>query len=325
MGVPIAVQAAYDASLDDVRELEAIVGSTVQRWASANDYLFKGRVKDAPSLSEKLETGRYSRWGELDDLYACTVVIPTAPQVEMVLHFLRSAFLERQVKGRGIGQKPPDVFRFDAPRFIGSLTPQPGVGRPDGIDDLLFEVQILTAFEYAWVVATHDLVYKGGHVDWRRARLAAHLKAAAEEADALIASFALTAEGVAISPHSETNRRERVAGFFKEEFEAGRIPATLEPKSWARFSDNVCDLVRSFARDRVDEEIDLLIVDARTLFAEGGAPMSGSLFQLVTGLVNQRLGVEALRRYVLVESAELRDLHGVADVPNAFVFSGPTT
>lgn len=196
MGVPVALQMAYNNRLDSLRELEAIVGPTIQRWASTHDYLFKDRVKEAESLSEKLETGRFASWPDIDDLYACTVVIPTTSHVERVLDFLRAAFREREVRGQGISQKAPDVFRFDAPRFIGTLIPQEGVERSAGLDDVLFEVQILTAFEYAWVVATHDLVYKGGHVDWRRARLAAHLKAAAEEADALIASFELTAESI---------------------------------------------------------------------------------------------------------------------------------
>lgn len=319
MGVPVAVQTAYDSRFDSLRELEAIVGPSIQRWASGNDYLFKDRIKDPQSLSEKLETGRFASWPELDDLYACTVVIPTTGHIERVLGFLRAAFREREVRGQGVSQKAPDVFRFDAPRFIGTLIPQEGVERSAGLDEVLFEVQILTAFEYAWVVATHDLVYKGGHVDWRRARLAAHLKAAAEEADALIASFELTAESIPISPHPGTNRRERIAEFFKGEFEAGRIPAPLEPASWARFCENVSDLLRSYARDRFDEELDLLVVDAEEFFANG-APVSGSLFQVVVGLVNRRLGVDALRRFVIVESPELRDLHGVTEIPRAFTF-----
>jgi hypothetical protein len=321
MGVPVAVQTAYDGALDLLRELEAIVGSTVQRWASSHDYLFKGRIKDLQSLSEKLECGRYEKWQDIDDLYACTVVIPTALHTEGALQFLGNAFNEREVRGQGVGQKPPDVFRFDAPRFIGTLTPQPGVERSAGLDDVLFEVQILTAFEYAWVVATHDLVYKGGHVDWRRARLAAHLKAAAEEADILITSFEMTAAVIPVSPHRDTNRRERLAVFFKEEFDSGRIPTTLEPGSWVRFCENVSDLLRSYARDRVDEELDLLLEDARNLLATGQVPVSGSLFQLVTGLVHQRLGSDALKRFVIVESSELRDLHGVTEIPKSFSFA----
>jgi hypothetical protein len=318
MSVPVAVQAAYDATVDSLRQLEAIVGQTIQHWASANDYLFKGRIKDAQSLSEKLETGRFATWPEIDDLYACTVVIPTAGHVERVLGFLRAAFREREIRGQGVSQKAPDVFRFDAPRFIGTLTPQEGVERPAGLDDVLFEVQILTAFEYAWVVATHDLVYKGGHVDWRRARLAAYLKAAAEEADALITSFELTAESIPLSPHTATNRRERIAEFFKAEFEAGRIPTPLEPASWARFCENVSDLIHTYARDRFDEELDLLRADVQALLTSGGAPVSGSLFQLVVGLVNGRLGSDALRRFVIVDSSELRDLYGVTEIPRAF-------
>lgn len=320
MSVPLAVQAAYDLSVDALRELDAIVGTTIQRWASANDYLFRGRIKEPDSLAEKLETGRYAGWQDIDDLYACTVVIPTTLHVDRALTFLRAAFRESAVRGQGVANKPPDVFRFDAPRFIGTLTPQPGIERPSGLDEVMFEVQILTAFEYAWVVATHDLVFKGGHVDWRRARLAAHLKAAAEEADALIVSFERTAEHLPISPHRDTNRRELISTFFKEQLDAGRIPETLEPGSWARFCDNVLELVQSFARQRTDEELTQLLADAEAQFATGDVPVSGSLFQLVTGLVSRRHGSNALRRYVIVDSSELRDLHGVTEIPKPFLF-----
>jgi ppGpp synthetase/RelA/SpoT-type nucleotidyltranferase len=320
--VPIAVQTAYDESIPSVRELAKLVGDSVSHWASSNDYLFKGRIKDADSLAEKLETGRYPAWRDIDDLYACTVVIPTTLHIERALEYLKTTFLEREIKGQGISQKAPDVFRFDAPRFIGTLVPQPEGERPEGLDAILFEVQVLTAFEYAWVVATHDLVYKAGHVDWRRARLAAHLKAAAEEADALITSFELTAEAIPVSPHPWTNQKERVAAFFKQAHTDGRIPDTVVPTSWSRFSENVVDLVRSFAaRDRMDEQLDLLLQDAEELLASGDIPVSGSLFQTVTGLRSRRDGPAALKKYIIVDSSELRDLHGVTEVPRPFEFA----
>lgn len=320
MGVPLAVQSAYDISLDHAKALQAIVGAAVQRWASSNEYLFKDRIKTAPSVSEKLETGRYSRWQELDDLYGCTIVIPTASHVQGALNFLRSAFSEHEVRGQGISHKPPDVFRFDAPRFIGKLRPQPESERPPGVEDILFEVQILTAFEYAWHVATHDLVFKGGHVDWRRSRLAAHLKAAAEEADALIGAFELTAENIPISPHRDTSRTEQIAAFFREAHASGRIPDALVPASWARFSANVLRLVESYSGQRVDEELEALLAGADSFLSAGSVPVSGSLFQLVTGVVVTQRGKDGLRRFVIVDSSELRDLYSVPSVPRAFAF-----
>ena len=320
MAIPQAVEEAYATALAAVRTVEAVVGSTVQRWASANDHLFKDRVKTSTSVSEKLETGRFESWTELDDLYACTVVVPTPSHIEGVLDFLRAAFVEVEVRGRGVAQKPADVFRFDAPRFIGTLTPQPEVGRPPGAETVLFEVQILTAFEYAWTVATHDLVYKGDRIDWRRARLAAHLKAAAEEADILITSFEKTSESIPLSPDRDSERRERVASFFQERVAEERLPATLVPASWSRLTENVIGLLRSVKRDDVDGALDALLTDADAALARGPAPVSGSMFQFVIGAVAGRHGVDALRRYVVVESAELRDLYAVTDVPKPFRF-----
>jgi hypothetical protein len=54
----------------------------------------------------------------------------------------------------------------------------------------LFGVQVVTAFEYAWIAATHDLVHKSDDVDWRRLRLAAQpKKAAVKQIEVLIAAF----------------------------------------------------------------------------------------------------------------------------------------
>jgi hypothetical protein len=61
--------------------------------------------------------------------------------------------------------------------------------------------------------------------------------------------------------------------------------------------------------------------DVRELLSRGDVPISGSLFQLMLGIVNRRSGAEAFRWYVLVDSMELRELHGVADIPKPFAFS----
>ena len=79
-------------------------------------------------------------------------------------------------------------MKADASRFYGRLRPS-AAERDPRIDGIQFEIQVQTAFEHAWVAVTHDGVYKGGVVDWRRQRLAASLKAAVEQIDLMVVGF----------------------------------------------------------------------------------------------------------------------------------------
>ena len=143
MAVPNAVQAAYDRDLPLIRSVGTVVEQSVLGHASTHGYLFKGRIKTVASVAEKLETGRYLRWREIGDHYACSVVVPNRHHVDSVLTYLDAAFLQQAIRGRGVAQKPADVFRFDAPRFIGRLRDQQALGRLPGLDEILFEVQCL--------------------------------------------------------------------------------------------------------------------------------------------------------------------------------------
>jgi hypothetical protein len=109
------------------------------------------------SVSEKIETGRFTRWSDLDDLFACCIVIPTLADEMGVLELLRGAFQQVEHRARASTRKDRSVFRFDSTRFIGTLWPIPNNEPAAGISDIRFEVQIRTAFEHAWSVTTHAM------------------------------------------------------------------------------------------------------------------------------------------------------------------------
>ena len=62
------------------------------------------------------------------------------------------------------------------------------------IYQIQFEIQVKSAFEHAWSVSTHDLVYKNSEINWRKLRLAAQIKATVEQLDMLILAFEQTSE-----------------------------------------------------------------------------------------------------------------------------------
>lgn len=316
MAVPRAVQAAYDRDLPLIQSVAAIASESVRAHAAACGYLFRERIKTVESLAEKLESGRFDDWRLIDDLYACSVVVPNRHHILPVIEYLDATFVRQDLRGRGIAQTPPDVFRFDAPRFIGTIAPQEGLKRLADLERVLFEVQILTALEYAWQVATHDPVFKGGLVDWRRDRLAAQLKASVEEADNLIAAFDEAASFVVASPHAGTERRARVVALCVDGVAAGNIPEHLAPQSWTRLGDNVVSLVTRYAgKHEVDAELDLLLSEVKRYAAEESVPVGGSLFQLFVAAAFRLHGERALRRFVLVDSDELTTVYRIPSVP----------
>lgn len=232
-----------------------------------------------------------------------------------ILEFLDGAFVSEAIKGRGVAQKPAEVFRFDAPRFIGRLGDQQALGRLPGVDEILFEVQVLTALEYAWQVATHDQVFKGERVDWRRERLAAELKATVEQADTLIASFDAAASAIAASPFPATERRALVVGFCLEQIEVGTIAEHLAPTSWVRFGDNVVNLVSGYARQEQDAELRLVLNEVERLTTEEPPPLAGSLFQLFVAAVFRLRGARGLKKFRVVESDELASIYRIPTLP----------
>ena len=65
---------------------------TLVNYCDKNGYAFVSRIKTIESLAEKIETGRFNNWSQLDDLFACAIIIPTLSQENEVSDFCRSAF-----------------------------------------------------------------------------------------------------------------------------------------------------------------------------------------------------------------------------------------
>lgn len=146
MAVPSSVAEAYSQVEPALLALRRYVGATLRPWCESKDYLYRERVKGMDSVSEKIETGRYARWSELDDLFGCTVVIPTVTHEERVLAFLEEAFERVELRQRNSTAKAPDVFRFDWSRVICRVSGTAALELPPGTEGLLFEVQVPTVF-----------------------------------------------------------------------------------------------------------------------------------------------------------------------------------
>ncbi|MFH0821936.1 MAG: hypothetical protein V2B18_04245 [Pseudomonadota bacterium] len=289
MIVPIDIARKYAETLPYLDIVTRRVRDIVWAYCENHGYAFASRSKTIESIAEKIETGRFRKWSDLEDLYACTIVIPTLGQERQALSFLEDRFIKEVVRSRGTTQKNPEVFRFDSTRFIGRLKPE-RTGVSDPLRAIQFEVQIRTAFEHAWCVTTHNLAYKGQAIDWRRLRLVAQLKAAVEQMDNLILGFEEAAKYISAQHWHEVATKREIQDFFRGLFDSDRLPREVMPTNWMRFCDNLYSLLAASSEkpsrimkqvlDALNEEVESLGPDRH--------PLSITLMQFVFGVLTER-------------------------------------
>ena len=303
-----------DQKLNDARlllsELKKNVANTLAAFADIQNYPFVGRIKTRDSIAEKIEMGRYARFSEIDDLVAFILVIPTAAAERQVIDFCESTFDVVGIRDKQTTSKSPDVFRFDSTRVIARVRRPPDLVGHKGpsIYDYLFEVQVRTAFEHAWSVATHDLVFKGSSIDWKRIRLAAQLKANSEGLDAAVAAFDHLATAIKQSPWRQVSEQTEVFDYTNGLFEQGRLPRHLKPASMTRFVENFCNLVRSIRPTQSIGSCLCGIDNELRRLGPASTPASLSLYQFFLGMLcHCRLitNVENLRCHITPELAAI--------------------
>lgn len=316
MTIPAQLQQKHDLVKPYIDLVAGRVKDVVVALCDDAGFAYLGRTKELSSLAEKIETGRFSAWGELDDLFACAIIIPTLGDEPGVLEYLRANFIQLECKVRGSTMKDPAVFRFDATRFVGRLNPAASPDANAEIFKISFEVQVRTAFEHAWSVTTHALAYKSANVDWRHMRLAAQMRAATEQLDQVVAGFENNATFIAEQVWPEVAVQQNIYKFFIEHFDAGRLPTEVAPKSWGRFCENLLKLLLSSTERRpkditshatgglehIDQEIRLTGTEK--------FPRSLSLIQFCAGAL-ARTGFinRPLRKFVPVITPELTALY----------------
>lgn len=288
--VPQQLDQKFNDARPFLNELKRHLTDTLAAFADSRNFPFVGRIKTPESIAEKIEMGRYARFSEIDDLVAFTLVIPTASVEQEVVDFCKSTFDVIEVRDKRTTPKSPDVFRFDSTRVIARARRAPDLGDYKGpsIYEYLFEVQVRTAFEHAWSVATHDLVYKGSSIDWKRIRLAAQLKASSEGLDAAVAVFDHLATAINQSPWKRVSDQIEVSNYISRLFQQDRLPSFLKPASVARFVENFCTLVRSIQPRRSITSCLYEIDNELQRLGPTSIPVSLSLYQFFLGMLCHR-------------------------------------
>jgi ppGpp synthetase/RelA/SpoT-type nucleotidyltranferase len=312
VNIPQSLISLYAELTPALKVVEESVNQALNGYARERLLPFISRIKTIESAAEKIETGRYRSFEEIDDLVAFTLVVPSLKHEEEATSHCESLFTITSKRDRTSSKKPPDLFRFDATRLYGHLQ------KPDGIDssggftiyDIIFEIQIRTAFEHAWIVSTHPLTYKTDTVDWKRFRLAAQLKASAEQLDLAIDSFEVLASTMAESPWPEIQQKIQIIKLIKDLVHDDVIPMEAAPKDMSRFAENLMSLLQaSKKKSNFNSALNELDTELRKLTAET-FPMSASILQVCMGLLcSKGILTGPLQRYTCHVTDQLVQLY----------------
>lgn len=244
------------------------------------------RVKAIESVAEKIESGRYQSFEDIDDLVAATLVVPTLRDEHNAIAYCREIFEVISEKRRSSARKPPELFRFDATRLYARLRAPDGID-PDveSISKIVFEVQIRTAFEHAWIVTTHPLTYKSQEVNWKRFRIAAQLKASAEWLDTAVESFEALAAAVVEAPWPEIDSKKSAADLIKRLIDANIIPLDVAPKDISRFAENLIAVLQSSSNNVAIEDAIATLENEIRKIPPDSFPRSISILQICIGIL----------------------------------------
>lgn len=240
MIIPKEILFKYNLLEPYFKKAKEIIDQTLLNYSSFHHFAYLSRIKSVDSLAEKIESGRYKDWDSIDDFIGAVIIIPHLNVENEVVNFLKDSFNEIFIKKRGSTFKSPDVFRFDSTRFIGRLNK---ITTEETIHQINFEVQIRSAFEHAWSVATHDLSYKSSSIDWKVLRLASQLKSSVEQLDMIITGAQKIKDSIQEHLWPDTEVKSKICSFFENLILTEIIPIELKPKDMSRFSENIFVLI----------------------------------------------------------------------------------
>ena len=218
------------------------VGEVLKPKAEERGWFFRARVKEIESFALKIETGRVEEPACMEDFFACTIIVPTMAQIDQAEQLVRSLydFGSRRPRSRQMTHKEPSSFVFDDLRLYVAQRPSTS-GRNLQLDNVVFEVQIKTILQYAWDIATHDLIYKSDTASWPLERIAFQVKAMLEHAEIAITEADRLAKAPAVAKQDK-----RMRGLLRLiEHMRSIWPSESLPADTKRLAETVFDLLYS--------------------------------------------------------------------------------
>jgi ppGpp synthetase/RelA/SpoT-type nucleotidyltranferase len=316
MKIVKAIRDVYESAAPRYQRLESEVKSLLKPRVEEKGWFFLGRIKQLESFALKLETGRVSDPSKLEDFYACTIVVSTLAEIGGAEDLVKELFdlSHRRPENDGLTHKAASNFVFDDLRLYVARRPPTSGLYPD-LDDLIFEVQVKTILQYAWSVATHDLIYKTNSVSWPRERIAFQVKAMLEHAEVAIAEAHRLADALAVAKKdNQTVAILKLIEYFREFWSDERLPGDVK-----RLAETVLNLLR--AADCDVEAFPSLVKDE--MFRLGIIPTDLSPYSfIVQALAHTRL-LNFERKFKRTHIRTSLCVHSGMDLPDWMKLSNP--
>lgn len=186
MKIPSVVVRLYASQRDKCALLRTKADERIRHLIDRK-WHYESRLKGLESYALKLESGKCADPKEMEDFFACTIVVQDIDKVATAEAKVCEKFTlhERRPCEPTATKNESHSFLFEDLRLYVRWQDNPGT-RPTGLEGTLFEVQIKTYLQHAWGVATHDLTYKTGEKNWAKERIAFQIKAMLEHAETAI-------------------------------------------------------------------------------------------------------------------------------------------
>ena len=239
----------YSTLADEVRE-------HLRGMVEARGWFYAGQIKELESFALKVETGRVSKPEEMEDFFACTIIVPTLAKIEEAEQFVCEHYdlKERRPPEDQTTSKISSDFRFDDLRLYVARRALASGKFPE-LDGAIFEVQIKTILQHAWSIATHDLIYKTDTVSWPKERIAFQVKAMLEHAEIAIAEAERLADSSGVA-----KKDKRTDDMLKIIDQVGQIWSNEAlPQNRKRLAQTILDLLSTskLGADSFRELIDI--------------------------------------------------------------------
>jgi ppGpp synthetase/RelA/SpoT-type nucleotidyltranferase len=289
MLIPANIQRKYSDLIPKINILKEKVNPILVNYCEKYNYAYSQRIKSVDSLTEKIETGRYNSIEEIDDIWGVSIIIPTLDMEDSVIEFINKSFEVIRVKKRGSTKKSPEVFRFDATRITCKY--KNIIYERSIFNDIMFEIQVKSAYEHAWAVTTHSITYKTNNIDWRISRIVSQMKSTVEQLDILALSYDNFYKNITKSDWPELNAKEKFLSYLKEIQE--KLPEEILPKDLSRFSENVINLIKQKEKNiyklekNIDEAVEI-INEYTFQIGFDKIPKSITLFQFILCVLVER-------------------------------------
>jgi len=184
--IPTQLSASFATFAHNLRALKERVDSILRTFAEEQDGQYTSRVKSIDSIFEKAVLGYYSKLNEIEDLFAATVILPTAPIGAALTEFTQSLsghFTVLEVRSNRT--RRPSEFIYDDLHYILKLKDS-ALLLNKSLLTFSFELQVKSYLQHGWAKATHNTIYKAINESWRASRVAAQTRAAVEMIEAAL-------------------------------------------------------------------------------------------------------------------------------------------